>query len=233
MKVIKVFIVGQQKTTLNEYPGKICTMYFFAYCNFRCPYCHNAHVVDGIGDVITEDQIIPFIRERKGFIDAVCISGGEPTLHSEVLYELIKKLKNEDLLIKLDSNGTNPFIIKRLADEHLVDYFAMDIKAPFDKYELVTRSKVDVNNIKSSINIIRNSKVDYEFRTTVCKELHTKQDIIEIAEYIKGSRRYFIQNYRELDTVHTEKGSLHPLDIKVLEEIKHEIGHYFDMFKIR
>ncbi|QEK11044.1 anaerobic ribonucleoside-triphosphate reductase activating protein [Crassaminicella thermophila] len=225
-------IIGHQKSSFIDYPEKICTVYFVAGCNFRCPYCHNSHIVKEAGKFISEEEIFSFLNKRKKFIDAVCISGGEPTLYEE-LYGFIKKIKMEGFLVKLDTNGTNPKILEKLLKEGLIDYVAMDIKAPFHKYEFVTKAKIDIENIKMSIHIIKNANIDYEFRTTVCKELLTKEDLIEIATYLKGSKRYSIQNFRDGETVLAGKNQLHSYDLETLEEIKKEIEGYFEIFKVR
>jgi pyruvate formate lyase activating enzyme len=225
-------IVGCEKASFIDYPDKICTVLFIAGCNFQCPYCHNAHVVAGKGNKITQEEIFSLLRERKKYIDAVCISGGEPTLHKE-LYSWIDKIKQENFLIKLDTNGTNPKMLQRLIDEQKVDYVAMDLKAPFHKYELVVGKSVNIRDVKESINILINSDIDYEFRTTVCHPLLTKEDILDIAQYIKGNNRYYIQNFRDGDTILGGANQLYPYDIKELEEIKQELEGFFKLFKIR
>ncbi|QXM07201.1 anaerobic ribonucleoside-triphosphate reductase activating protein [Crassaminicella indica] len=225
-------IVGHEKTSFIDYPDQICTVYFVEGCNFRCSYCHNSHIIKGEGRTISEEEIFSFLNKRKKFIDAVCISGGEPTLYEET-YALIKKIKKEGLLVKLDTNGTNPKMLKQLLEEGLIDYVAMDVKAPLHKYEYVTKTKVNIKDIERSIDIIKNSNIDYEFRTTVCKELLTKEDILEIAEYLKGSKRYSIQNFRDGETVLEGKNQLHPYDAETLEEIKEKIEGHFQIFKVR
>jgi pyruvate formate lyase activating enzyme len=184
------------------------------------------------GKPIGEDEVFSFLKKRKPFIDAVCISGGEPTLYKD-LHGFITEIKEQGFLVKLDTNGTNPGVLTELLDEELLDYIAMDIKAPFHKYELVTGTKVDIEDIKASIDVIRHSDIDYEFRTTVCKELHTKEDILEIARYINPSKRYSIQNFKDGDTVLAGANRFHPYDIEILEEIGREIEGCFEKFKIQ
>ncbi|WP_300301527.1 anaerobic ribonucleoside-triphosphate reductase activating protein [Anaerosolibacter sp.] len=227
-----MYIAGHEKTSFIDYPDKICTMYFVASCNFRCPYCHNGHIVAWDGKNIDEEEVFSFLKKRKPFIDAVCISGGEPTLHKD-LHGFIKKIKERGFLVKLDTNGTHPRVLAALLDEKLLDYIAMDIKAPFHKYGLVAGAKVDIEDIKASINIIRHSNIDYEFRTTVCKELHTKEDILEIAAYINPSKRYSIQNFKDGDTVLAGTNQFHPYDPGILEGIGKEIEGYFEKLKIQ
>lgn len=225
-------IIGIEKSSFIDYPGKISTVYFAAGCNFRCDYCHNGPIVKGEGRRISEEEVFSFLEKRKKYVDAVCISGGEPTLYDE-LYDFVKLLKEKGFSIKLDTNGTRPEILKQLLDEKLIDYVAMDIKAPFYKYELVTKTKVDIEGIKASIDIIKNSNIDYEFRTTLCKELLTKNDILEIAEYLKGSKGYHLQNFKDVETVLVGQNKLHSYDVETLEEIKKEIEDYFQLFSIR
>ncbi|SDK16205.1 anaerobic ribonucleoside-triphosphate reductase activating protein [Natronincola ferrireducens] len=225
-------IIAMEKSSFIDYPGKICTMYFVALCNFKCGYCHNASIVKGEGEVIPEEEVFSFLEKRKKFIDAVCISGGEPTLYKE-LYDFIKKVKDKGFFIKLDTNGTNPQILKKLIDEKLIDYVAMDIKAPFHKYESVTQTKVDIESIKSSIDIIRSAPIDYEFRTTICRELLTKEDVLEMATYLKGSKRFYLQNFQDGDTVLAGRNQFHPYDVEVLKEIQRNLEGYFELCEVR
>ncbi|TCO74368.1 anaerobic ribonucleoside-triphosphate reductase activating protein [Marinisporobacter balticus] len=225
-------IIGQEKASFIDYPDKICSVFFCSGCNMLCKYCHNAHVIKGQGQIIPHKDIFVFLKKRKKFVDAVCISGGEPTLH-EGLYDFAKRVKDAGYLVKLDTNGTNPEEVKRLIDEKIIDYVAMDIKAPLHKYEVVTGTKINMEAIKNSIRIIRNSNIDYEFRTTVCKELLTKEDVLTIAEYLKGSKQYTIQNFRDGETVLVGQNKLHPYNLEILEEIKKEVEGYFETFKVR
>lgn len=225
-------IIGHEKSSFIDYPDKICTVFFTGGCNFRCPYCHNSSIVRNEGVPIDEDYIFRYLENRKKFLDGVCISGGEPTLHED-LCDFINKIKGRGFLVKLDTNGTNFEMLKELIDKKSLDYIAMDIKAPLDKYEFVTKTKVDIDSIKSSIDIIKASNVDYEFRTTVCKELLSKEDILEIAEYLKGSKKYAIQNFRDGETVLAGKKQFNPYDIKTLKEIDKKIKSYFATFMIR
>lgn len=225
-------IIGIEKSSFIDYPGKISTVYFTAGCNFRCPYCHNAHIVEGLGKEIKEEEILEFINKRKKFIDAVCISGGEPTLQND-LYDFIKKIKKMGFHVKLDTNGSNPGILKKLIDESLIDYVAMDIKAPLEDYERVVNVKVAIQDIIKSIEIIRTGGIDYEFRTTVCRELLSEEDIIALAESIKGSKRYIMQNFRDGDTVLAGPKKLTPYDMGVLGEVKKQIEGWFEICKVR
>ncbi len=225
-------ILGIEKSSFIDYPDKIATVVFTGGCNFRCPYCHNRQLVLGEGEAIDSQELLSFLIKRKKFIDAVCISGGEPTLQGE-LHGLIRKIKAADFLIKVDTNGTEPQVIRQLLSEGLLDYIAMDVKGPFHQYELLTQTRVDIEKIKASIELIRNAPIEYEFRTTLCKELLSLEDILETARYLKGSKRYFLQNFRDGDTILTGKGKFSPFTREQLEKIKKEISPYFEICGVR
>lgn len=225
-------IIGIEKSSFIDYPGKICTVYFTPGCNFRCAYCHNSPAVMGKGELIKEEEILLYLEKRKKFIDAVCISGGEPTLQQDLDW-FIEKLKSKGFFIKLDTNGTNPDILQKLLDKKLIDYVAMDIKGPLYKYSLLAGTEVAVEPIKESINIIKNSNIDYEFRTTICKELLSPNDIRDIANLLKGSKAYYLQNFKDGDTILAGKGKFTPYNMKELKLIEMEIKDYFVKFDIR
>ncbi len=188
-------IGGLQKFTLNDYPGKAAAVIFTVGCNFRCPYCHNPELVnETVETIYSEEYVFNFLDRRHGLLDGVVITGGEPTLHDD-LPGFMKKLKEKGFLVKLDSNGTNPAVLREAIDRKLVDYIAMDIKAPLAKYSATVACPVDVAAIKQSIGIIMSSPVEYEFRTTVVKALLSPQDLEEIGREIKGARRYFLQRF--------------------------------------
>lgn len=192
----KMIIGGFQRFSLIDYPGKICAIIFTQGCNFRCPYCHNPELVNPklFQEPIDEDDIFRFLEMRKGKLDAVEITGGEPTLQPDLI-EFMRKIKAMGFLIKLDTNGTNPEVVEKIIKNKLVDYIAMDVKAPLEKYEKVVRAKVDKQKIKEAISLIMNSHIDYEFRTTIIKNILTKEDIIDIAKTIKGSKLYVLQKF--------------------------------------
>jgi pyruvate formate lyase activating enzyme len=195
-----MIIKGLQKQTLIDYPDKLaCTIFIFG-CNFRCGFCHNPElVVDDGREEISKEEILQFLQERKGFLDAVCITGGEPTLNKE-LPEFIRKIKEMGYLVKLDTNGTNPEMLEELIENNLIDYIAMDIKAPLEKYDVVTNSKVDKENIKKSVELILKFP-NYEFRTTVVPGLFNKEDAKKIGEWLKGSKKFYIQQFRGIKTL--------------------------------
>lgn len=190
-----MIIKGLEKQTVLDYPGKLaCTIFTFG-CNFRCGYCHNPElIIDDDRPEIELDTILKFLEERKAFLDGVCITGGEPTLNKELPY-LISKIKAMGYHVKLDTNGTNPEMLEELIRRKLVDYIAMDIKAPLDLYENVTNTKVDKENIQKSVDLIRNFG-NYEFRTTVVPGLFDEKIAKGIGEWLEGSDKFFIQQFR-------------------------------------
>lgn len=196
-----MLIGGLQKSSLIDYPGKISAIIFTLGCNFACPYCHNPELgVSAISTSYQASSILKFLKSRIGKLDAVVITGGEPTLH-EKLPEFIKEIKNLDFLVKLDTNGTNPHMLERLINEKLIDYVAMDIKAPIEKYSDVTCSKVKKENILKSIEILKNSNVDYEFRTTVVKSQLSRADFEKIGALISHCKKYYLQRFLPTKTL--------------------------------
>jgi len=190
-------IGGMVKNSFVDYPGKIACVVFTTGCNFNCWYCHNSHLLNYNKKTIAQEEVFNFLQTHKSFIDAVVVSGGEPTLQKD-LVEFIKKVKGMGFLVKLDTNGSNPEVLQFLIKNNLVDYVAMDIKSNFKKYNLIAQVSVDVNLIKQSISILLNSGIDYEFRTTFSPDLDLT-DISEICKQIKGAKRYCIQKYNVVD----------------------------------
>lgn len=211
-------IAGLQKLTLLDYPGYTACTVFLAGCNFRCPFCHNAEiaflpltaseekdnpvpVAEGTySSGISTTELLAFLKKRQGLLDGVCITGGEPTLWPE-LPELIQQIKDLDYLIKLDTNGTNPALLEELLDKNLLDYIAMDIKAGPDNYTALTGIRMNLDNIKTSAELIRNWGKNYEFRTTVVSPLHSEQDFLDIAHWLRGARAYYLQPFVLSDMV--------------------------------
>ncbi|NBI05528.1 anaerobic ribonucleoside-triphosphate reductase activating protein [Senegalia massiliensis] len=224
-------ICEMEKSSFIDYPNKISTVLFIKGCNFRCPYCHNSHILNS-KESIDETYILTFLENRKKYIEAVTITGGEPTLYNE-LYTLISKIKNKNFYVKLDTNGTNPDMLNRLVQDNLIDYIAMDIKTSFSEYNKVTNSLVDINKIKKSIKVIKNSNIDYEFRTTVCKELISEYNILDIAKHLNGSQKYILQNFRDGDTILGGINKYHSYKLEKLQEIKCIIENSFDVCIIR
>ena len=181
-----MLILGLNKTTLLDYPGRVAATVFTGGCNFRCPFCHNGGLVlePSAGDVFSEEEILAFLMKRKKILKGVCITGGEPTMQAD-LPEFIRKLKEIGYQVKLDTNGYAPQVLERLLDEKLLDYVAMDIKNCREKYVMTVgmsgkEDSFQINRIEQSVELLKHSGIDYEFRTTVVKELHDKQDIFKI-----------------------------------------------------
>lgn len=191
-----MIIAGLQKTSLVDYPGKVCAVVFLAGCNLNCFYCHNRSIIslDDVAEKLDEKNVFEFLQGRKGLLDGVCISGGEPTLQ-EGLEEFIRNIREMGYKVKLDTNGTNPEVIHNLLKKGLLDYIAMDIKATGSKYALVSGKNVPMEPILKSIDLVRNCSIDYEFRTTFVPQL-AAWDIVEIADMIKGSKAYYLQQFR-------------------------------------
>ncbi len=189
-------IAGFAKTSFLDYPGKIACVVFTPGCNMKCGYCHNKHILTGDTPLTDNADVFDYLIKRKDMLGAVVITGGEPTLQP-CLTEFIKKVKQLGLCVKLDTNGTNPAVLKNLLAKNMLDYVAMDVKAPLDKYCEVAGCPVDVNAITASIDILKNSTVAYEFRTTFAPALST-QDIVAIGALINGTKAYYLQQYRQV-----------------------------------
>lgn len=188
-------IAGIQKTTLLDYPGKVAAIVFTQGCNFRCRYCHNPELLDFyLQEKISTKDFFEFLKTRRGKLDGVVITGGEPTLQSD-LYDFIVKIKELNFSVKLDTNGTNPQILEKFFNENLIDYVAMDIKAPLKEYSKITGTKFNTSDIKSSIDLIMNSSIDYEFRTTLLKSLLSLEDLDKIGQTICGAKLYYLQKF--------------------------------------
>lgn len=194
-----MIISGLQKLTLLDYPEKIACTVFTGGCNFRCPFCHNGTLVKNPKeyDRIIEEDFFDFLSKRKGVLEGVCITGGEPTLQND-LPLFIKRIKDMGYLVKLDTNGYKPDVLISLVEEGLLDFVAMDIKNSKQKYaETVAVSDFDIKNIEKSAEYLLNGKIDYEFRTTVVKELHTPDDIISISKWISDAKNYYLQSFKD------------------------------------
>lgn len=203
---------GLQKLTLLDFPGMVACILFTKGCNFRCPFCHNASLVNQ-SDLpeYSEEEILAFLKKRQGILEGVCITGGEPLIHPS-LPDFIKKVKALGYKVKLDTNGSFPQRLQTLLDESLLDYVAMDIKNSFDKYPVTAGCEsLDVTAIEKSIDILLKGTVPYEFRTTVCANFHTVDDIIAIANRIKGADKYFLQNFVDSgDILETDISAVSP-----------------------
>jgi len=196
-------IKGLQTLTLLDYPGKVACTVFTGGCNFRCPFCHNGGIVlnPGAEPSIPEEKVFDLLKKRRGVLEGVCITGGEPTLWKG-LWDFAKEIKAMGYSVKLDTNGTNPELMHKLILAGVVDYVAMDIKNSPDKYaETIGVKGFNLQPVKDSVRLLMQGTAGYEFRTTVVKGMHTPQDIVEIGKWIQGAQKYFIQPYRDSDLV--------------------------------
>ncbi|WP_156275884.1 anaerobic ribonucleoside-triphosphate reductase activating protein [Neomoorella glycerini] len=195
-------IRGIQLTSLVDFPGEVCTTVFYGGCNFRCPWCHNADLVLRPFTLpeISPEEVLNLLSRRRSWVQAVCITGGEPTL-APGLEEFIRSLKSCGFKVKLDTNGTHPGILARLLTDGLLDYVAMDVKAPPGKYNLLAGTKVDLESVRESIALIKNSRIAYEFRTTVVPGLLLEEDLLAIGRLLRGARRYVLQQYQPAGTL--------------------------------
>lgn len=226
-------IGGFEKISLIDYSGKISAIVFLHGCNLRCPYCHNPELVieKFIDTGLSEEYILEFLKRRKGKLDAVVITGGEPLLQ-EGLETFIKKIKDLGYFVKLDTNGLLPEKLSVLMKKGLLDYISMDVKYPTAQY-LSFAGKDSLENIQKSIKIIMNGDVDYEFRTTYVKGIHNVDDTKLIGEMIKGSKRYFIQNFRSGKTIDNSLSFNNSFTEKELSSIKKKITPYVKEVVIR
>lgn len=202
---------GWEKLSLVDFDGNLSTTIFASGCPFRCPYCHNADLVlEGRQlDVIPWEEILGYLKKRQGILEAVCISGGEPTLGDDLLAKMAE-IKSLGYKIKLDSNGFRPNILKEVVSKGLVDYIAMDIKNSLTRYhETIGNPLIDLAKIQESIEFLLSNKVGYEFRTTIVEEFHREEDMVEIANLIRGAKRYYLQLY--IDSENCIEHGFHPV----------------------
>lgn len=191
-----LIICGLQKTTLLDYPGYVAATIFTGGCNFRCPFCHNSEILgNDAPPLYSPDDILAFLKKRSRILDGVCISGGEPCLQPEALEDFILQVRSLGLRIKLDTNGSRPQVIRHLAEQGLLDYIAMDIKAGPEHYPTVCGISPDIDSVQESVQWLLSGAVPFEFRTTAVKGLHTSEDFRQIGPWIAGCPDYYIQNY--------------------------------------
>lgn len=225
-------INGMQKLTLLDYPGTVACLIFTQGCNFRCPFCHNSGLLDMNNNCekIDEKEVFKYLEKRKGLLDGVCISGGEPLLQKDIEY-FIRKVKDLGYKVKLDTNGSSPKKLKQLIEEGLIDYVAMDIKNDFLNYDKTAGMCTNIDNIKKSIEIIENSNIEYEFRTTIVKQFHDVGKLEKIIQYIGPNARYYIQNYQDCSSV-LQRG-LDGFDEEELLNIKNTLGVKYPNLVVR
>jgi len=249
-----MIIGGLQKLTLIDYPGKLAATIFLAGCNFRCPWCYSSELVLPEKIVrqpkISEKELFNFLKERRGLLEGIVLCGGEPTINKGLL-NFTKKIKKLGYAVKLDTNGSNPKMLKKLINNNLIDYVAMDVKLPKEKYPEIFKVKVHpvksskagaskkqfngikIKDIEESIKILKNNKIDYEFRTTVIPTVLKKEDIIKIAKWIKGAPKYYLQNFRPEKTVDPKFEKVKPYSRKYLLEIQKAILPFFEICRLR
>lgn len=215
-----------------DYDGHIACTIFTTGCNFACPFCHNSGLVTKIdgSTLIPTEEVIAHLKKRKGIIDAIVISGGEPTLQPDLI-DFIRDLRKMDISIKLDTNGTNLPVLKELVENNLIDYVAMDIKNSIEKYPLTTNKDVEKGTILDTIKYIMSSGIDYEFRTTLVKEFHTISDMKDIAQMIKGAKKYCLQKFVDNDNCIAE--GLHEVPKSEAKKMLEVIKEYIPNVQLR
>lgn len=226
-------IHGLEKMSLVDYDGKIAATVFTGNCNFRCGFCHNSLLVLDYNTlpIIDEDYILDYLTKRKGILEGVCVTGGEPTLSPD-LPEFLAKIKNIGYPVKLDTNGTNPQLVKELHNQKLVDYFAMDIKNNKQDYAtIIGFDKFDTSKIEQTVEFFLSGEVDYEFRTTLIKEYHKLDNIKKIGEWIKGAKKYFMQKFKNGENCITQ--TLNPIDDKTAKEYLEIMKTYVENSALR
>jgi pyruvate formate lyase activating enzyme len=227
-------IGGLRRVSLIDYPGLISATVFLQGCNFKCPYCHNPELVDPglFQPSIKENNIMEFLDSRKGKLDAVTICGGEPTIQDD-LNPFIKQIKKMGFAVKLDTNGSQPKVINHLINEKLIDFIAMDIKAPLDKYKEVVKTNVNQDSIKESIKIILKATIPYEFRTTLVQSQLEENDILQIGKLITGASHYVLQNFVNMRTLDKKFQKEKTFSEEKLQKIKNHLEHQIPSVTIR
>ncbi|WP_457638596.1 anaerobic ribonucleoside-triphosphate reductase activating protein [Persephonella sp.] len=228
-------IGGLQKFSMIDYPGKISAVIFVQGCNFRCPYCHNRELVlpEYFRRSIDEEEVFEFLKSRQGKLEGVVITGGEPTIFPD-LPDFMHRIKMMGFYLKLDTNGSNPEMLETIIDRRLADFIAMDIKAPIEQYSEITGSQISKEKILKSISLLKESKIPYEFRTTVVSGLHTYFDILKICTTINGAERYAIQNFHPSENLVDENFKTKSgLKKEELEKINEKLKNRFTQFIIR
>ena len=227
-------IKGLQKASLIDYEPYTACVVFLAGCNFRCGFCQNPDLIIEVDKTqsISEEEFFDFLRKRKKWLEGVCITGGEPCINED-LPDFIKKIKKESYKVKLDTNGANPLMIKKLIDDKLIDYVAMDIKGSLDKYDQIARVNVDKEKIKESVKLLIEGKVDYEFRMTVVPGLHEKEDFENIGAWLKGAKKFFIQQFRNKTCLDKSFEKVKAFSKEKLNRFKEILEKYGDEVNLR
>ncbi len=192
-------IAGLQKTTLLDFPGRVACTVFLSGCNFRCPFCQNGEILDGREEKLSKEELFAFLAKRRGILDGVCVTGGEPLVQD--IAPFLREIRALGYAVKLDTNGSFPARLKELCAEGLVDFVAMDIKNSPERYAATAGVSVNLDAVRESAAFLMESGIEYEFRTTVVKELHRAEDFVRIGQWLKGAKRYFLQAFRDGDAV--------------------------------
>jgi pyruvate formate lyase activating enzyme len=226
-------IGGLQHSSLVDFPGKVAAVVFTVGCNFRCPYCHNPElVIEAPERLIPEQEVFDFLQARASVLQGVVVTGGEPTMHED-LPEFFAAIKKLGYLIKLDTNGTNPAMLRAVVERGLVDYVAMDIKAPLSRYAAVVGAAVDMAAIRESVNFLRTDAVPYEFRTTVVRSQLSPADILEIGSEIRGAAAYYLQQFTPVKTLSPAFRSKISYEKEELAEFARALREYVDHCDVR
>ena len=224
---------GLEKLSLVDFDGYVAATVFTGNCNFRCPFCHNSSLVLDYKNLptISEQEIIDYLIKRKGIIEGLCITGGEPTLEKDLPF-FCEKIKNLGLKVKLDTNGTNPEMIKILVNNGVVDYFAMDIKNDKENYaDIIGLNQFPTNNVEKSVDFFLSGVTAYEFRTTLIKEYHTLSNVEKIGQWIKGANKYFLQKFK--DSENCIKSHLSPVENDLALQFKDVLTKYVNFVSLR
>ena len=227
-------IHGFNKTTLLDYPEHVATTVFTGGCNFRCPFCQNAGLVlDPKGqEIIGEEEVLAYLQKRRGILEGVCITGGEPTLQPDLM-NFVRKIKELGYLVKLDTNGYRPEILWELLEEGLLDYVAMDIKASRENYGNAAGVKqMDLARIEESVGMLKSSSIPYEFRTTVVKGIHAVEEFEAVGRWLEGSLAYYLQAFRESDNI-IENRDFSAFSKEDMEKMAKLAGKYIDKVEVR
>lgn len=224
---------GMNKTTLLDYPGHVAATLFTGGCNMRCPFCQNSGLVlePGSQPVIPEREALDFLEKRKGILEGVCITGGEPTLQAQ-LGDFVRRVRELGYLVKLDTNGYRPEVLRQMLEEGVLDYVAMDIKASRERYGTACGlPDVELSLIEESVNLLKNSQIPYEFRTTVVKGLHTPEEFTAIGQWLQGGRAYYLQSYRDSEQV--MQPGFASYERRELEEMRERAARYVPQTLLR
>ena len=231
-----MLIGGLQKSTLIDYPGKVAATVFTVGCNFKCGFCHNPELVDPKKikrqPKISEAAFFDFLESRQGLLDGICITGGEPAIQPDII-DFIKKIKENKFLVKLDTNGSQPKILEKLFNQNLLDFVAMDIKSSQESYSKTTGVNVNLQDIQKTIDLIKQSKVDYEFRTTIAPGLIDNEEIEKIGQWLKGSKKFVLQQFRSKKTLDQSWQNKKPLSDEKLKQMTKTAQKYFEQVELR